>query len=108
MLHNYTTTTTMMIGLSFILVAGSVTSAVGFTLPSGQLSSTSTRLHDSLFDDLYEDNSSGSNDKSSSTLPPKNYNDDAEPFSSSESPQDRYAFDDIILCICHVCGVSSS
>ena len=91
-----------MVGLSFILVAGSVvTSAVGFTLPSGQLSST--RLHDSLFDDLYEDNSSGSNDKSSSTLPPKNYNDDAEPFSSSESPQDRYSFYDIILCICHVC-----
>lgn len=91
-----------MVGLSFILVAGSVvTSAVGFTLPSGQLSST--RLHDSLFDDLYEDNSSGSNDKSSSTLPPKNYNDDAEPFSSSESPRDRYVFDDIILCICHVC-----
>ena len=90
-----------MVGLSFILVAGSVTLAVGFTFPSGQLSST--RLHDSLFDDLYEDNSSGSNDKSSSTLPPKNYNDDAEPFSSSESPRDRYVFDDIILCICHEC-----
>ena len=90
-----------MIGLSFIIVAGSVTSAIGFTLPSGHLIS-STRLHDSLFDDLYEDNSSGSNDKSSSTLPPKNYNDDAEPFSSSESPRDRYVFDDIILCICHV------
>ena len=77
----------MMIGLSFILVAGSVTSAVGFTLPSGQLSSTSTRLHDSLFDDLYEDNSSGSNDKSSSTLPPKNYNDDAEHFLHQKVPR---------------------
>ena len=90
-----------MIGLSVIVVAGSIASAVGFTsLPSGHLLS-STRLHDSLFDDLFEDNSSGSNDKSSSTLPPKNYNDDAEPFSSSESPQDRYAFDDFILCIRH-------
>jgi hypothetical protein len=62
-------------------------------------SCSDSELHDSLFDDIFESSSSNSNDEGSSSssqrqkndvlLPPKNYNEDAAPFSELESEQDR-------------------
>jgi hypothetical protein len=47
-----------------------------------------SKLHDSLFDDIFESSSSNSNEHDV-LLPPKNYNEDAAPFSELESEQDR-------------------
>mmetsp|Transcript_21193 Transcript_21193/g.42582 ORF Transcript_21193/g.42582 Transcript_21193/m.42582 type:complete len:651 (-) Transcript_21193:902-2854(-) len=44
---------------------------------------TSSELHDSLFDDIFE------SDPNRKQQPPKNYNEDAAPFSELESDQDR-------------------
>ena len=64
-------------------------------------SCSDSELHDSLFDDIFESSSSNSNDEGFSSssssqkqhdnvlLPPKNYNEDAAPFSELESEQDR-------------------
>mmetsp|Transcript_15537 Transcript_15537/g.33637 ORF Transcript_15537/g.33637 Transcript_15537/m.33637 type:complete len:578 (+) Transcript_15537:1685-3418(+) len=46
------------------------------------------RLQDSLFGGLFESNNDN-NKFQLDALPPENYNDDAPPFSESESPQDR-------------------
>ena len=51
-------------------------------------SCSDSELHDSLFDDIFESSSSNSNEHDV-LLPPKNYNEDAAPFSELESEQDR-------------------
>ncbi len=48
---------------------------------------TSSELNDSLFDDIFE--SEPSNRRDVEQEPPKNYNEDAAPFSELESDQDR-------------------
>lgn len=61
-------------GASFVF-----TSQNYFKSTSSHHGRTSSKLQDSLFDDIFE----------SEPLPPKNYNEDAAPFSELESDQDR-------------------
>jgi len=81
------------------LTAGTAAFSSGFERCTRQTTSrhrTTSCLQDSLFSELFEDNSNeGSTDEAEEvvlrqdTLPPKNYNDDAPPFSEFEKPQDR-------------------
>ena len=53
---------------------------------NGRTTTSSSKLSDSLFDEIFE---SEPNRQREDALPPKNYNEDAAPFSELESDQDR-------------------
>ena len=80
----------MRTSLCLILFLGVVNSpsVCGFTTPTNfQRCISTTKLYDSLFGELYNDNNDN-NDKVKIGVP-KNYKDDAIPFAEEESERDR-------------------
>ena len=80
----------LVVGLVFVVVDHV---AVGFSPPQiKKIHRQSSCLQDALFDELFDDETSGNDSDKKLQLdnsPPKDYNDDAPPFSDFENPQDR-------------------